>query len=204
MSKIEKAADGHVSLTESARTGIISATMREHRSIFSLREGWFGIRCLTGKEVEARNDLEAIGISVCLPTCRTRTWPRKKRVSVIVERPLCPGYVFAFVPPGRWPEVRVCRRVIGWIADDLGPLPIGRPDQLFKLQNAALAGGFDDAAVEGRLKPGDELEILFGPFSGWRVAFMAIRGQTIEGEISMLGAARRVLIPAENIHMRKG
>lgn len=166
--------------------------------------GWYGIRCLTGKETAAREELEALGVEVCALTYRTRTWPRKKRASVIVERELCPSYVFAFILPSQWPEVRVCRGVIGWIADDKGPLPVGSPEQLQRLQNAALAGAFDDTGVEGRLQPGDELEILFGPFSGWRVAFMALRGQAIEGEISMLGAARKVRIPASDIHMRKG
>ncbi|WP_092897019.1 hypothetical protein [Rhodobacter sp. 24-YEA-8] len=51
---------------------------------------------------------------------------------------------------------------------------------------------------------GDELEILFGPLSGWRVAFTALRGQMIEGELSMLGTVRKVRVPASDIHMRKG
>lgn len=166
--------------------------------------GWYGIRCLTGKEAEAREELEALGVEVVPLTYRTRTWPRKKRRSVIVERPLCPSYIFAFIQPGQWPQVRACNRVIGWIADDKGPLPVASEDQLRKLQNAASAGAFDDTGVEGRLMPGDELEILFGPLSGWRVAFMALRGQMIEGELSMLGTVRKVRVPASDIHMRKG
>ncbi|WP_409567722.1 transcription termination/antitermination protein NusG [Paracoccus sp. (in: a-proteobacteria)] len=164
---------------------------------------WYGIRCLTGKEGEARDQIAVLGLEVCVPTYQTRTWPRKKRVSVVVERPLCPGYVFAFIPPDRWPDIRACNRVIGWIADDSGPLPVGRPEQIIKLHNAALAGAYDEKAVEGRLRPGDELEVLFGPFAGWRVAFMALKGRAVEGELAILGAARRVLIPAENLHMRK-
>ncbi|WP_112312428.1 transcription termination/antitermination NusG family protein [Pseudogemmobacter bohemicus] len=166
--------------------------------------GWFGIRCLTGKETEAREELEALGVEVIPLTYRTRTWPRKKRRSVIVERPLCPAYVFAFIQPAQWPQVRACNRVIGWIADDKGPLPVASAEQLHKLQNAAAAGAFDDTGIEGRLMPGDELEILFSPLSGWRVAFMALRGQMIEGELSMLGTARKAQIPASDIHMRKG
>lgn len=165
---------------------------------------WYGLRTLTRAEFAARDELAALGFEVCVPVYRTRTWPRKRRRSVVVERPLCPGYVFCLLPSGRWREVRSCRHVIGWIADNRGPLRIGRPEQLRELNIAALAGAYDDLGVEGRLKPGGELEILFGPFAGWRVAFMAIKGSSIDAEVAMFGTARRILIPAQDLHMRKG
>lgn len=182
----------------------ITSTMCDTEIAASRASGWYALRCLTGKEAQAIVAIEKLGMTVCAPTYRTKTWPRKRRGSVVVHRALCPGYLFAQVPPNRWPDIGACKQIIGWVADMRGPLPVRKPERLRKFENAALAGSYDDMGVEGRLKPGDELEILFGPFSGWRVAFKALRGKSVEGEVAMLGAPRRVLIPAEDIHMRKG
>lgn len=164
-------------------------------------ERWFAIRTLTGQEITATDHLSQAGIEVWCPMFRTLTKPTKKRKPVEVNRPLLPGYTLATVRSGTWGIVRGCKGVIGWVAGPDGPLPCLRSAEITSMRERERLGTFDHSGLEGRLSKGDPLEVLFGPFAGWRVSFIAVTDNKIEGEVELLGATRRVLINSQHVKL---
>lgn len=176
---------------------------------------WFALRAITGKEREAAADVAACGASPWLPSYRTLTKPTKKRKPVEVRRLLLPGYVLAQVEPEHWPDLLAARHVIGWIADmDGSPAPclprregkkgaVRVVDEIDRIRREVALGVHDNDALEGQIRPGTVLEILFGHFANRRIKFLATRGTIIEGEIELLGAPRRVRIPAHNVDLSR-
>lgn len=167
---------------------------------------WYVIRTRTGHEENAEAILKSLGAETWRPTYRTRTKPTKKRKPIDVERELFPSYVLAANMHGLWHRIAEREAIIGWVAGlDGRPLSV-HPNRVHQLQSIAerqRIGQFDDAGIEGRLMPGDMLEILFGAFAGYRMAFIGINAQMIEGEIEMLGAKRKVKIPHAEIRLAK-
>lgn len=164
---------------------------------------WYAIRSRTGKEIEARDEIEAIGITAWCPTYRTLTKPTKKRKPIEVSRPLLPGYILALVPEGQWHDVKACKGVLGWIAGPEGPMPCRRSTEIDLMRERERLGVYDHCGLEGRLQAGDPLEVLFGPFTGWQVTFRGVVGDKIDGEVEMMGAKRRVLINAQHVKLSR-
>lgn len=176
---------------------------------------WFALRSITGKEREAAADVASTGATPWLPSYRTLTKPTKKRKPVEVRRFLMPGYVLAQVEPHQWPALATTRHVIGWVADTEGaPLPclprregpkgaVRVIDEIDRIRREVAIGLHDNEALEGQIAPGTVLDVLFGLFANRRIKFIATRGTVIEGEIEILGAPRRVRIPAHNVDLSR-
>lgn len=163
---------------------------------------WFCLRCLTGDEDLAAAEVEALGLTVWVPTYRTLTKPKKRKRAVEVSRALLPGYLLARVPHDQWRAVRSARHIIGWVAGQSGPQPILREKPIRELRERVEAGEFNNRGLGPNIKPGTMLEVLFGPFMGWRVSFIGMVGKRIEGEISLMGSPRRVKINPQHINMK--
>lgn len=165
---------------------------------------WFAMRVRSGGEEAASEDLEEAGCEVWVPKFKTMTKPTKKRRPTEVMRPLMPGYVFARVPFGGWSSVSQAKSVIGWVAGlDGQPLPCRREAEVRNLREAERLGLHDDDKVEGRIAPGDLLEILFGPFEGFMIRFKAFQGTSVEGDVEIFGRHTRVVIPAHEVKLSR-
>lgn len=165
-------------------------------------ELWYCLRCLTGNEEQAAAEVEALGLTVWLPTYWTLTKPKKRKNPVKVERALLPGYLLAQVPDDQWRVVRSAQHIIGWVAGSSGPLPILREKPIRELRERVEAGEFNNRGLGPNIRPGTMLEVLFGPFMGWRVSFVGMVGKKIEGEINLMGSPRRVKINPLHIDLK--
>lgn len=164
--------------------------------------GWYVLRTRTGQEELAGSELTALGLTNWAPTYRTLTKPRKRRKPVEIERALMPGYLLAHLQTTDWALIFSAKAIIGWVTDGNGPLPVLRDQQIQELRTRVALGEFNRDGMGPNITRGTLLEVLLGPMTGWRVAFMGMSGRQVEGEVEFLGAPRRIFINPLHIDTR--
>ena len=160
---------------------------------------WHAIRVITGREFAVLDKLNERLDELYIPTYTTNARPGRARSPKKVTRPLFQGYVLANCPEGVWPWVKDIEGVCGYVANQDGkPLRISTIE-IERIRQAERMGLHDDEGIAGKIRRGDLLEVLGGPFTGLRVAFWGVKGNAIEAEVELLGAKRTVQIPARDL-----
>lgn len=128
---------------------------------------WYILRVISGREFEAQDRLDGIGVHACFPRKQISRRDGQGRLSK-VDVPAVPGYVFAkFWQMPVWSEFRRRRLIIGLVCKDtpFGPVPyratendvrtfMGIPtveEELQAQRREAL-----------RVRPGDQARVLVG------------------------------------------
>jgi len=160
---------------------------------------WHAIRVITGREFAVFDKLNERLDEVYIPTYVTHSRPGKARRAKKITRPLFQGYVLVRCGDNTWPWVKDIDGVCGYIVDRDGkPLCISTIE-IERIRQAERMGFHDDEGIAGKIKRGDLLDVLGGPFSGISVAFVGVKGDRIEGEAELFGAKRTVQIPARDV-----
>jgi transcription antitermination factor NusG len=161
---------------------------------------WAAIRTFTMYETEARDELEVFCSEVYCPMLTTNSRPGKKKKPIKIEVPLYRGYILARVADHQWHQVTAAKHVIGWIRNDRGPLSVPEAD-IQRIKQAERMGFHDDDGINGKIKRGDLLDVLGGPLTGVRVAFIAVAGDDLVVETDFMGSKRAVIVKATDMKL---
>lgn len=152
-----------------------------------------------GKEIMARQNLEAQGFEVYLP--RFRKVRRHARRIDHVLSPLFPRYLFVAIDTDaqRWRSVNGTRGISYLLSADDMPLPVpGRVVESLQAQEED--GEIVPVNSLSLLSPGTELQVVDGPFSGQSAKFECMDGsQRVQLLLSFLGRDTRICLPTHAV-----
>ncbi|MDP2715667.1 transcription/translation regulatory transformer protein RfaH [Rheinheimera sp.] len=163
---------------------------------------WYLLYCKPRQELRAQQQLANQGYNSFLPQISLQKLRGNKWQQV--TEPLFPRYLFLYLPPGQELNISVIRSTRG-ISDFVrfGAQLARVPSELIQLlteQQIALK----QHPKDNRLKKGDEVSIINGPFSGLQALF-----DTAEGNkrsivlISMLGQWVEAVVDNKQIMAKK-
>lgn len=172
-------------------------------SINSTEPAWYCIRTKRYKENWVVQQLTAACNEVYLPLLRQRRVVRR-RVKWVTE-PLFPGYVFArFSVEEKYRAVRYTSGVLGVISTDKeGPTEVD--ERLIVEIRAASVNGYIEIQP-APLVPGEEVEIIAGPFQQLRALFQheLKAGERVAVLLELLASQVRVELPRDYIQKKTG
>ena len=180
----------------------LDATARQPECHGNSRAAWIVASTHPQAERWAQSNLNRVGYQTYLPLYAARVRDRVTRsMTHIVERPLFPGYLFAWWNEREgWSQIKAAPGVKSLVGTN------GRPDMVRAGTVEALQAG--DNARRIPLPPGalwaagDACTPAHGPFLGLPAAVVAVEGQIATIAVMMLGALRRVQIPVEHLSRR--
>jgi transcriptional antiterminator RfaH len=147
------------------------------------------------RERVATQCLALAGFETYLPRLREHRVVRGRRVEV--SPPLFPGYLFVAVVL-QWHRVRWCPGVAGLIMNGIGPAHV--PDGVIAELRSRERNGLVELAKPRRLRRGDQVRILHGPF---REHLALFDGQAPHARVAvllqLLGGQHRAELPAAAI-----
>ncbi|HWL03524.1 MAG TPA: transcription termination/antitermination NusG family protein [Xanthobacteraceae bacterium] len=125
---------------------------------------WYVVHTQPNGESKASSHLRRQGFEVYLPC--GRRWRSHARRRELVLRPLFPRYLFVRfdAETARWRAIFSTVGVSNLICEGDRPLAVPQP-VIAGIQEAEASGSFDDALAASRLKPGDAIRIVRGPFA---------------------------------------
>jgi len=151
---------------------------------------WYCIRSATRQEKRAAEGLAQLSaaIEVYLP-CSTN-WRRHAGRKERVKRPLFPGYLFVSLPD----ELQHAALGVDGVHDFIRARG-GEPRPMFiaseavnAIRDAERAGAFDDTkGKEPEIKPGAQVRISSGPFSGFIATVKQARGNRVQVLYALFG-----------------
>jgi transcription antitermination factor NusG len=127
-------------------------------------ECWVAVFSKQNAEARAYVGIEAAGFGAFYPVTRLRVHQRDGERYVITKS-LFPNYLFAKVDPVRLHEVSEIDGVMAVLRGKNGK-PSRIPSEVIEALRRAAELGLFDRAEPGRLKDGDMVKILQGPFAG--------------------------------------
>jgi transcriptional antiterminator RfaH len=156
---------------------------------------WYAVHTQPHAESRAVEHLTRQGYQVYLP--RYRRWVRHARQRRIVQRPLFPRYIFAHFDRATtpWRPILSTVGVSGLVCGGDGPAPVAA-EIIANLRQRESAGAFDELAPAQRLRAGDRVRILEGPFENCLGRLVAasdqervfilfeLLGRTVRAEVS--------------------
>jgi len=159
-----------------------------------LTYNWYCIRTNRYKEGWVAHQLMASGNEVYLPLLRE--WCKVRRQFKWVIEPLFPCYLFApFIGNEGWHAVRYTPGVVSVVstAED-GPIPVD--ERIITMLRERSLNGYVEVKP-APLCPGEELEVIAGPFQGLRALFhQELRaGERVAVLLEMLSSRVRVELP---------
>lgn len=125
---------------------------------------WYVVRTHTHGEAKASANLMRQGYEVYLPLCRR--WVKHARRREVAQRPLFPGYLFVRFDIGRdrWRSIISTIGVAGLIC--YADLPARIAEDVVEAIRAAEGNRFFDYThAVTKLKPGDKVRVVTGPFA---------------------------------------
>lgn len=147
------------------------------------------------RERVATQCLALAGFETYLPRLREHRVLRGRRVEV--SPPLFPGYLFVAIVL-QWHRVRWCPGVAGLIMNGAGPAHV--PDGVIAELRSRERNGLVELAKPRRLRRGDQVQILHGPF---REHLALFDGQAPHARVAvllqLLGGVHRAELPADAI-----
>lgn len=160
---------------------------------------WYCLRTAPQKENAVTQILTARGVTAFCPTeTKWRRHGRKKRQPV--ERPMLPRYILIRCEEP-WAIVHAMRGrgVCGLVCFGGAParIPERAVEWLARRSGAALSTR--SSAVHRAFAPGDQVDIIAGPFQGWRVELTTIKGEAGVVLLRMFGSERRVPIRLDQL-----
>lgn len=116
------------------------------------------------QEFKVRDELCLLKIPYFLPVQLKTEIRRRQRI--VISEPLFPSYLFAQIETDDdWNATKTCKGVSYIIPNSGRPVAIlNRAIEILKM--AEKAGAFDFRAGKSKFQPGDNVEILTGPFTG--------------------------------------
>lgn len=177
---------------------------RKHQSLPPGYE-WLAFRTMPAKERLAEFHLSRAGAMVFLPmeTKARRITHHSKRMTQI-ELPLLTRTLFVGFEPGapkRWQEICQLSLIQGVVAA-WGADGMLRPVTITEAQLHVMLGRIGDLARTNPRRSfglGDLVRIKDGPFAGFFSRIQGVKGQNARLELHILGSARGVDIPLEQL-----
>lgn len=158
-------------------------------------KNWIAVFTKPACEEKARAHLRRQGFEVYLPTFRRRR-SHARRID-IVTRPLFPRYMFVCLDLllARWRPIMGTLGVSCVLCD--GDAPRVVPDRVVDaLREGEGAGAFDETDPASRLKPGDAVRIVAGPFADLIGKFQALTdAERVVVLLDLLGREVVVRVP---------
>ena len=124
---------------------------------------WYVVHTHTQAEAKALDHLRRQGYQAYLP--RYRKWRRHARRHELVRRPLFPRYLFVALDllQQRWRPILSTAGVCSLVRHGDEPTAV-LPGLVEALQDRERTGAFDETATAARLRRGDPVRVLSGPF----------------------------------------
>lgn len=152
-----------------------------------------------GKEIMARQNLEAQGFEVYLPRFR-KVRRHARRVDHVLS-PLFPRYLFVAIDTDtqRWRSVNGTRGISYLLSAD--DMPLAVPGRVVEnLQSQEEDGEIVPVNSLSLLAPGAELQVIDGAFSGQSATFESMDGnQRVQLLLSFMGRQTRISLPAHAV-----
>ncbi|MFZ1575259.1 MAG: transcriptional activator RfaH [Chromatiaceae bacterium] len=156
-------------------------------------EHWYAVHTKARDERLAEENLQRQGFATFLPRIKGSKHRRGRWLEVV--EPLFPGYLFTRLDLllQDTSPIRSTRGVLGLVrfGGDPAPVPPGLVEQLM----AATASEDGVVRQEHLFHPGDQVEIVTGPFAGLPASILAETGkERVELLLELLGRANKVVI----------
>ncbi|MBN8189533.1 hypothetical protein JF540_22870 [Salipiger thiooxidans] len=187
----------------------------------------YAINTTRNQEFAVATEIEAIGLKCWAPKRLDSRYIKEKREAVWYDRPYVPKLIFAVIPAIYWRDVFNLKHVIGkpvaLSSRDLDGVP-GHykktdgswcpPVYGLKQFKASVTAEYDDAkrmqansSYQCKYVPGQALEILSGPFEGFKGEFEKIVKEAYKGypqlrlSVDILGRGTRVDIDPDHVRV---
>lgn len=144
----------------------------------------YAINTTRNKEFEVEEVMQALGLYPWVPRRRASRYIKEKREAIAYDVAYVPKLIFSVIPAIYWPDVTGIKHVIG------KPVPLSRLDiegdrsrdaPGLKQFKAAVEAEYADAKrreensmYQCQYEPGQALEMLSGPFDGFRAEFQGV------------------------------
>jgi transcriptional antiterminator RfaH len=156
---------------------------------------WCAARLMPKREAVATQCLTLAGFETYLPRLRECRVVRGRRVEITPV--LFPGYLFILVGL-RWWDARWAWGISALIMD--GTRPARVPDDVIAAIRARERGGLIELPKLPRLKRGDRVRIVAGPFAEHLAMFDGMRpGDRVAVLLKLLGGQHRAEMPASAV-----
>ena len=160
---------------------------------------WYVVHTRSRFENKVNEGLERKSKEVFLPKVLVRSKRRDRKVMIRV--PLFPGYLFVRTDLDPADQLDIVKTVgiVRFIGNRSGPLPV--PDEAIESLRVMVATGLD-ITTGTRLKKGDRVIVVHGPFTGINGTFSRYRGQgRIVVNIDALGQFAAVEVAEDDIEL---
>ena len=156
---------------------------------------WIAARLVARREALALHFLKLAGFETYLPRIRERRIVRGRRITV--TPPLFPSYCFVAIEQ-QWHAARWSPGVAALVM--LAGVPARVPDKVITEIHAREIRGLIELPPREELKPGNSVRVMRGPLQGLAGLYAGQSGQErVLVLLSLLGAARRVALPAADV-----
>lgn len=158
---------------------------------------WHAVYVKSRAEKKAQQDLRAQGIETFLPVQRRlRQWSDRKKW---VEMPLIAGYLFVKICRKEYDQVLQSKNVVSYVRFD-GKAAIVPDAQIEYLKLMLNQQDTEVEITQEKLKPGQMVEVVAGPFIGLKGKLQKIKGKSkVAVELEQLGYSAMVEIEVQNI-----
>lgn len=158
---------------------------------------WHVVYVKSRAEKKAQNDLQVHGIETFLPLQRKlRQWSDRKKW---VEVPLIAGYLFVKVCRKEYDQVLQSNNVVTYVRFE-GKAAIVPDVQIDYLKLMLSQQETQVEVTREKLKPGQMVEVVAGPFIGLKGKLQKIKGKSkVAIELEQLGYSAMVEIEVQNI-----
>ena len=164
-----------------------------------LTPAWYVLHTRSRFENKVNEGLERKSKEVFLPKILVRSKRRDRKIMIRV--PLFPGYVFVKtgLDPGDQLDIVRTAGIVRFIGNRSGPLPV--PDEAIDALKVMVSTGLD-ITTGTRLKKGDRVIVVSGPFIGITGTFFRYRGRgRIVVNIDALGQFAAVEVGEDDIEL---
>ena len=135
---------------------------------------WYALHTKSRFENVVATCLQKKHIDVFAPKIRVKSHRRDRRV--MIQKPLFPGYIFVKtdMSPNSYLEILKTHGVVKLIGNNTGPICV--PDNDIESLKI-MATGEKEITTGAKLKKGDKVVVINGPFSGVAGIFERYRGK---------------------------
>ncbi|HLN74529.1 MAG: UpxY family transcription antiterminator [Methylococcaceae bacterium] len=158
---------------------------------------WHAVYVKSRAEKKAQLDLQTQGIETFLPLQRKlRQWSDRKKW---VEMPLIAGYLFVKICRKEYDQVLQSSNVVTYVRFE-GKAAIVPDVQIEYLKLMLSQQDTEVELTREKLKPGQTVEVVAGPFIGLKGKLQKIKGKSkVAVELEQLGYSAMVEIEVQNI-----
>jgi len=155
---------------------------------------WYVLKVIAKREALVAKEIRTgLGLIDFVPYERFEA--RRAGRTLVVERPIISGYVFAGTKHGvmPWRDIMEIRHVYDWMRD--GETPSKVTDLEVQRMQHLLAAHNSLKTSQRHLQPGDRVKVSDGPFASMETLLMTVKGNWASVMLPMLGGPREVQIP---------